>query len=206
MKKHIFILFISLFFGFLFLFGSAWQQDHTKIEIMLYRGTPFEQKGREQLLRFLERYDLKPWIFTQKVIIQSWVIPHSHPILTLNTKYLYNDIRQLSTFIHEQIHWFANSKQKAVNEAIKECRQLYPEVPVGGKEGARSEYSSYLHLIICWLELDAMVHLVGEELARRTLAEKEYYVWIYKRVLEEGDVIKAVLKKHNLIIKPSGKT
>ena len=67
-----------------------------------------KEKAREQLKRILSKYDLDPWIFTQRVQIVAGVDPHSHPILTLNTDFLDNDELQLSVFLHEQAHWFVS--------------------------------------------------------------------------------------------------
>ncbi len=181
---------------------TTWGQDTTSIDIDLHSGTALEEKGREQLQRIVADYDLNPWIFTRKVVIQSRVIPHSHPVLTLNTQYVDDDVRQLSTFLHEQIHWFADADTIATERVIGEFRQRYPEVPVRGGRGARSEFSTYLHLAVCWLELDAMIRQVGEERARKILSEKTHYTWIYERVLEDGETIGDILKRHGLIIQP----
>ncbi len=181
---------------------STQAQDTTSIDIALHSGTALEEKGREQLLRIVADYDLDSWIFTQNVIIQSRVIPHSHPVLTLNTQYVDDDVHQLSTFLHEQIHWFADADTIATQRVIGEFRQRYPEVPVRGGQGARSEFSTYLHLAVCWLELDAMIRLVGEQRARKILSEETHYMWIYERVLEDGEAIGDILKRHGLIIQP----
>src|SRR5689334_3245027 len=76
------------------------------IDIRLHSGTPLEERGREQLRRLLRTYDLHRWLFTRDILIQSGVIPHSHPVLTLNTRYLVDDTAELATFVHEQLHWF----------------------------------------------------------------------------------------------------
>ena len=76
------------------------------LSIRLHSGTPLEERGREQLLRLLYTHDLQKWLFTRDVLIQDGVIPHSHPVLTLNTRYLDDDTAQLATFVHEQLHWF----------------------------------------------------------------------------------------------------
>ncbi len=52
-----------------------------------------------------------------------------------------------------------------MQRVIGELKQRYPEVSVGEGRGARSEFSTYLHLAVCWLERDAMIRLVGQEQA-----------------------------------------
>ena len=203
MKRHLYTPLTTLALLGLFAYPPSIQaQDTTRIDIALHSDTALEEKGREQLQRIVADYDLDPWIFTQKVVIQSRVIPHSHPVLTLNTQYVDDDVRQLSTFLHEQIHWLADADTIATERVIGEFRQRYPEVPVGEGRGARSEFSTYLHLAVCWLELDAMIRLVGQEQARQLLSEKTHYTWIYEQVLEEGEAIGEILKRHNLIIRP----
>ena len=203
MKRRFHAPFTTLVLLSLFAYPPSIQgQDTARIDIALHSGTALEEKGREQLQRIVADYDLDPWIFTQKVVIQSRVIPHSHPVLTLNTQYVDDDVRQLSTFLHEQIHWFADADTIATERVIGELKQRYPEVPVGEGRGARSEFSTYLHLAVCWLELDAMIRLVGEERARKILSEKTHYTWIYERVLEDGEAMGDLLKRHHLIIRP----
>src|SRR5690242_10916965 len=84
--------------------GHTWVAE--AIDIRLHTGTPLEERGRDQLRRLLRTYDLHKWLFTRDILIQSGVIPHSHPVLTLNTRYLVDDTAELATFVHEQLHWF----------------------------------------------------------------------------------------------------
>lgn len=42
-------------------------------------GTALETRGKEQLERIVQEYDIDRWLFTKKVVIESRVIPHSHP-------------------------------------------------------------------------------------------------------------------------------
>jgi len=138
--------------------------------------------------------------FTEKVLVDYYTrIPHSHPILTLDTDYA-DDESLLSTFVHEQSHWFADAKPDAVNKTVAEFKTFYPEVPVGKGEGARDEFSTYLHLIVCYLEFSAVTELLGEPKAREIMANWRHYKWIYKTVLNEGDKLKAVIEKNKLTI------
>ena len=85
---------------------TAGQANPTEpLRIRLHSGTPLEERGRDQLHRLLHTYDMQKWLFTHDVLVQSGVIPHSHPVLTLNTRYLDDDTAQLATFVHEQLHW-----------------------------------------------------------------------------------------------------
>ncbi len=82
-----------------------------------------------------------------------------------------------------------------------ELRVLYPKVPIRRPEGARDEYSIYLHLIICYLEYRALLELLGPAEAERVLDfwAQDHYTWIYKTVRAEADRIGAVVNRHALV-------
>jgi len=168
------------------------------VEIRLASGTELEQRGREQLERILAKWDLSRWLFTRTVQIQSRVIPHSHPVLTLNTQYVddADDARQLATFLHEQLHWFLGDGRASA--AIDDLEHLYPKVPESLPEGANGRRSTYLHLLVCLLEFDAVRSLLGEEAARKILTGFHYYTWVYREVLERPEPIRKVLRAHGL--------
>lgn len=181
-------------------------QDGEKLWVILSKDVPREREAFEKLKNVFAVHDLAPWIFTRNVLITTRGIPHSHPILTLTTEdeYFEDDLRQLSAFVHEQIHWFEEKEENeaAVRRAIEKLKARYPEVPVGGGQGARSEYSTYLHLLVNWLTLDAMTELAGEREARRILSTQDHYRWINARVLEDTDAIGAVLAEEGLLLTP----
>ncbi len=182
--------------------GCAGRQE---IVIRLHSGNEREVRAEAQLKRLLREYDLSPWFFTREVMIESGVIPHSHPVLTVNTRYINGrDERQLSTFLHEQIHWFVNVDETALDAALGDLREMYPEVPTGRPEGSRTEDGTYLHLIVCWFELEAMTELVGRERARQVLGGKGYYTWVYRRVLEDTEKIGTLIRRQGLVIDGQG--
>jgi hypothetical protein len=135
--------------------------------------------------------------------------------LTLNTRYLNDDEKQLSIFLHEQAHWIPVEKRKA---AVEELQEMYPEIPGVPKENqnyAGTTLATYNHLVVAWIELDAMTELVGEERARQImrervqeLVEKPYgpaeksFVWYNNRVLEDAREIGQVLATHGLVVTP----
>src|SRR5689334_21138216 len=91
------------------------------LEIELKQGSPEEVRTRDQLLRLLGSYDLGRWIFTRKVVIDGspQVIPHSHPVLTLSTRHLKDDDLLLSTFVHEQLHWYLSENHERAEPALQ---------------------------------------------------------------------------------------
>ena len=117
-----------------------------------------------------------------------------HPVLTLNTGLIEDDEKQLSMFLHEQMHWFISRDKAAVASTVEELQELYPEVPLGGREATGSEWGTRMHLIVCWLQLDAMTQLVGGDRARQVLARHGHYKWIYQRVMEDTGKIGLLLR------------
>lgn len=163
-----------------------------------------EQQTREQLQRVLSEYDVSPWMHKRRVKVDASSIGESGPyIITLSTQYLGDDLGLLAEFIHEQIHRITfEERLQRRNAAIEKFRKLYPDAPAERPKGGPNEFVTYMHLVINWLELDAMTELVGEETARRLAAEEDHYTWINARILEDTDKIGAVLAQHDLLITP----
>ena len=107
------------------------------VSISLKHGDSREGATQSQLERLLSQYDLTPWIFTTAVVIDEDSIPHSHPVLTLHTRHLKDDDLLLSTFIHEQAHWFLSQHHEDALKAVAELRGLYPSIPLGFPGGVK---------------------------------------------------------------------
>lgn len=172
------------------------------ITINLAHGTDNEQQTKAQLQRLLTTYNLNKYTFTANVIIDEKAIPHSHPVLTLHTRHLNSDDQLLSTYVHEQLHWYLATHQDQTDAAENDLRKIYPKVPVGYPDGANDEGSTYLHLIDCYLEMQADRDLMGRE---RALAVMEFwagdhYRWVYKTVMNDESIIAGVIGKEHLRI------
>jgi hypothetical protein len=153
--------------------------------ITLKNHTPAEVAAQAQLERIVAEFPISRWLTTRQILIEQDAIPHSHPVLTLNAHQLENDTIQVGNLLHEEFHWIEEARPGPRDQAIAALRELYPQAPVGGSEGARDAYSTYLHLIVCDMEYQALTLLVGEPAARRVLMAKPYYRWIYARVLQD---------------------
>ncbi len=81
-----------------------------------------------------------------------------------------------------------------------ELRALYPTVPTALPEGAMGERSTYLHLIVCHLELQALTALLGEQSARQQLQRWTHYTWVYRTVLTETERIGELLRRHGVVV------
>jgi hypothetical protein len=170
------------------------------MEIELSHNTPGEQSEAERLQHVLSRFDLTPWVFTRRVLIDEQVTPHSHPVLTIGYGDHGDDNLLLSNFVHEQLHWWLVAHQQQTDAAIIELRELFPYLPVGGLDGAVNEQSSYLHLIVNWLEWQGDRALLGDSKAADVMAfwKGDHYRVLYRTVLESADVVARVVAKHGL--------
>jgi hypothetical protein len=172
-----------------------------QLTVRLAHGSEAERDTREQLLRLVAEHDVEDWLFTREILIDQTQIPHSHPVLTLHTRHLGDDLALLSTFIHEQFHWLEDGETlDAFRAAMRDFGGLFPEVPDSSNGGARDVESTYRHLLVCDLELQGMSRLVGETRARETLAAIPHYEWIYERVLDDPR-IRQVSERHGFILR-----
>lgn len=185
------MLIFCLFLGASF----AWSQ-RTNIQISAKNNTEPEQKVASLLKEVLSDYDLTRWNFTDKVVIQDRVIPHSHPVLTLNTSSMEKkDI--LDTYVHEQIHWYVDKFPDAEKKSIEEFKTRYKDVPFGNRAGASDEYSTYLHLIVCYLEYRSLAELLNEDEAKQIMWNQTHYTWVYNKIIEDREYIGKVLREND---------
>ena len=171
------------------------------IQIICKNNTANEIRVRTELDLLIRKYNLKKFYFTDVVTIDETAdYPHSHPVLTLNIRHSGKENILLSTFIHEQIHWFAVQYFPRMKAAVQELKILYPTVPVGYPTGARDEFSTYLHIIINWLELNALSVLLEKSEYEEVVnfLQTDHYRWIYHIVVSDHDVIKKILDKHEI--------
>lgn len=172
------------------------------VSIELKNGTEAEARTRDQLLRLLKEHDASRWIFTRRIIVDgSGVIPHSHPVLTLSTRHLKDDDLLLATFVHEQLHWYLDADGERAKPVLEELRRLYPDAPAGYPQGGNDQDSTYQHLIVCYWELQAVEDLLGELRAFQIgrFWSNDHYMWIYRKVQEEGYKVGPLIRKHGLI-------
>ena len=170
------------------------------IAIALAHGTPAERQLEQRLRALLAANDLSRWTFTRRVVIDETEIPHSHPVLTLHARHRHDDELLLSTYVHEQMHWFLATRQKQAEAAEAELRLRYPKIPVGFPEGSADDDGNYEHLLVIWLEYRADQALLGELKTREVMQfwAGDHYTWLYAKVLSEPRAIGEVIHKYHL--------
>ncbi len=182
---------------FFVLLGSGWL-DQPPIKIDLAHDTDPERQTRTLLEQVLNSFDLSRYAFTRHVVIEERAVNHAFPVLTLNVRFGRSADELLSSYVHEQLHWYLRSRGSDQRDAIAELRRMYPGAPVGLPEGADTDVSTYGHLVDCYLEIQADRRLIGPERTAAVIANKGHYTWIYKTVLDDEARIASVVRRHHL--------
>ena len=167
------------------------------IDIQTSHHSPRELQEKVELEQLLKKYDVSKYTFTRAVVIEERAMNHAFPTLTLNVHFFGSDDELLSSFLHEQLHWDLAQHRLAMEDAVRRLKQMYPHAPVG-PEGADTEYSTYGHLVDCYLEIQADRELIGPERTDRVIKNKPWYTWIYKTILRDEDRIAALVKAEQL--------
>lgn len=163
-----------------------------QIEVSTKNNTEREKATMALFKETMSAYDLSRWVFTKTVIIEERVIPHSHPVLTLSTSS--RDKKELAAmFIHEQLHWYIEKSPDMLEKAVAEFKKRYKNVPYANRAGAQDEFSTYMHLVNCYLEYRSMAMLIGEEEAKQMMWNQPFYTWVYNKIIEDREYIGKVL-------------
>lgn len=170
------------------------------VTISTHLNTTAEKEIKFRLEALLNKHALEPYLYTKDIKIQADIIPHSHPTLTLNTDFA-SDTHLLSTFLHEQMHWYSLSKDYDQEAMGKSIYALYPVVPSALPVGAGSTQSTYLHILICYLEYHTLSQVLGKEAAKEHMQymSKQYYTWVYETIVKDQAQLEAIFRKYGLL-------
>ena len=157
---------------------------------------------RDRLIALRNKYALGAYEYCKEVCIAPGTLPYSHPVIRLNTA-LFTETALLANYLHEQMHWYVTwYSHKHTDQWRRVWAALegrYPDPPIGGGEGADTLASTHLHLIVNWLEIEALSSLIGGEAARAHVAQLHYYRWIYASVLRDWQALKRLYASHQLV-------
>jgi len=164
------------------------------------------QRGAERVRNMLgdvrQRFDLSPFEYTKQVRIAPTEVPFSHPRITLNT-WVRDDLGLLSMYLHEQMHWYvtwySHSHVRDWQRLFERLRERYPDVPDGTAGGAHDEFSTYLHLLVNWLEIEAVSRFVDRDRVVQHVRALAFYRWIYQTVVDDHDWLKALYRELGLL-------
>lgn len=96
------------------------------------------------------------------------------------------------------MHWYVDKYPESEKNAIAEFKRRYSNVPYQNRTGAKDEYSTYVHLIVCYLEYRSMATLIGEEKAKQLMWNQNHYTWIYNNIVDDAALVGKVLKESGL--------
>jgi hypothetical protein len=160
------------------------------------------ERVRNMLLDLRQRFDLSPFEYSKQIRIAPTELPHSHPRITLNT-WVRDDLGLLSMYLHEQMHWYvtwySHARTLQWQQLFDELRGRYPKVPSVEAGGANDDFSTYLHLLVNGLEVDAVSRFLGREQVVKHVRALPFYGWIYQTVIEDRASLGALYHEQHLL-------
>lgn len=155
---------------------------------------------KAEIFKLARTYDLESFLYTRHIVINPRVPVHSHPVLTIDTRFVKDRDKLLSQLLHEELHWWMEQNLHKVQVAMPEFKSNFKDTPK--IKGSKDPNSTYRHLIICWMEYMAITKYLGEDTAKKNLnyfISQNRYPWIYKKVLTHGKVIQEIVGKYKFI-------
>ena len=177
--------------------------DGFRIDVDIEEAQRAAERVRGWLTALRERHDLSRYEYTRHVRIVPASATYSHPILTLGTRFAESEDHLLATYLHEQMHWYlyrtGGIDHDPVAPFFDELVRRYPKAPTRLPDGARNYEQTYVHLVVCWLELKAASEFIGWDRAV-ALADTNFgYRWIYRTVVRDWDALGQLYEQHGLL-------
>jgi len=77
--------------------------------------------------------------------------------------------------------------------------ERYRDVPAAPPEAAPDEFSTYVHLMINWLEIDATARFIVREKVIAYARARPFYRWMYRTVLADWEELRDLYAAHKLL-------
>ena len=181
------------------------QSDRFQLEVDVDHARREGQRVRDMLTALRRRHDLSRYEYTSIVRIVPGGETFAHPVLTLGNRFASSEDLLLSTYLHEQMHWYlwylGTPERDMVAPFMDELVRRYPHAPIDvANGGARSYESTYEHLVVNWLELAAVSEFIGRD---RTFAlaraqRLRSYGWLYDTVVRDWVELEKLYKRHGI--------
>jgi hypothetical protein len=127
----------------------------------------------------------------------------AHPILTLGNRFAGSEDQLLSTYLHEQMHWYlwllGTPQVDPIAPFYDELVRRYPHAPTSLPDGARNYEATYIHLVVNWLEIATLSEFIGRERAVALALAQTSYRWLYRTVVNDWDSLGALYADHGLV-------
>ncbi len=133
--------------------------------------------------------------YTHNVIVEKGAIPHSHPVLTLNTR-TRDPLIILQTLVHEQFHWFASQHSK-YKECIEYLKTKYRDNGECNRSGDKPS-SFWEHLIVCFNTRDYLNVVVTEEELHYIYSQWQAYPKTEQLIVDQYENVREDLNKYDL--------
>jgi hypothetical protein len=171
-----------------------------KLNIKLAHNSACEQRTLLQVNEFAKRYDLKKFTLTRDIVIEQGAMAHSKPVLTINCRFLDDDDRALSQYVHEQGHWVLGRRQGELQPLFLALTQAFPNIPTEFPAGGYGVRDSYFHLAVLMLEWQAMEELVGDKRALAVMKWKQgdHYTELYRTVIANRPQMEKILRDNDV--------
>jgi hypothetical protein len=172
-----------------------------KLNITLQHNSPGEQQRKQQIERLADKYDLAKYTITRDIVVDQQAMNHSSPVLTQNLRFLDNDDRALSAYVHEQAHWLLMERHRGqAREMLPELIRMYPNIEIAPPYGDGNQGTSYIHLVVLMLEWQGLEDLIGTDRARAVMEFKrqDHYKALYATVMENQSQMEKFLKRYSV--------
>jgi hypothetical protein len=166
-----------------------------ELNIASKNNNPRELEVVEVVRAICLKYDLPA--FTQTIVVEKGVIPHSHPILTLNTR-VTDERLILQTLVHEQLHWYVQEHPQ-YKECITYLKTKYQDDGEHNKSGTYPD-SYWEHIIVCFNTRNYLKNILPKEDTGWIYEQWQAYPTLEKLIVEKKSEIQADLGKFDIIL------
>lgn len=177
--------------------------EEFRIDIDIEHAQREAERVREMLAALRRRHDLSRYEYTSVVRIMPGGDTFAHPVLTLGNRFAESEDLLLSTYLHEQMHWYlwylGTPDRDMMAPFYDELVRRYPDAPIELPDGARNYDATYSHLVVNWLEIAATSEFIGRERAVAVARGTRSYRWIYRTVLKDWDLLGELYERYDIV-------
>jgi hypothetical protein len=177
--------------------------DDFRIDLDLEHARREGERVRDMLAALRRRHDLARYEYTTMVRIVPGGGTFAQPVLTLSNRFADTEDTLLSTYLHEQMHWYlwhlGTPERDMVAPFMDELVRRYPDAPTAPPDGALGYDATYLHLVVNWLEVATTSEFIGRERAVAVARAQRSYRWIYRTVLKDWDLLGELYERHDIV-------
>jgi hypothetical protein len=168
--------------------------------IQVTRLAPEAIKAHGLLDKLCARYDLTPFVFTQRIRIEPGGPARPRPVLTLGTGSIGDPPRFLAEFLFQQMQWFLAAREAAAGEAAAALETSFPDFYDQNRELAERPAALFRMVAAAWLELQAMLRFFDAEDVEDALRSHDAARPVYRLVLRHRAAIGKIMELHGLAL------